>query len=426
MTRSGHRIVAVEEGSPAARAGIIEGDMLAAASGEAVADLIDYLALTDKRRVELRILSAAGLERDVVLVRRGGEPLGLSFERPLMSARKLCANKCVFCFVDQNPACARDTLGVKDDDWRESLMLGNYVTLTNVSDAEFARILKRRVQPLYLSVHAYDPALRERLMCNRRARGLWKRLLALCENALSFHAQIVLCPGINDGEALSETLSELVKLPAMKSAAVVPVGITAHRENLYPLAPFTQESARDALQRIEAVWPGRVFAADELYLLANEPLPPYEAYGDFPQIENGVGMLRLFEDEFAACIEETIVRPRAAIITGEAAAPFLLELVRRSPSFEDVCVVPVKNRFFGGYVNVAGLVTGSDIVAAVGASARDFGRILLPESMLRDGEVFLDDMPLSALSETLGVPVEAVAVRGDALWGALTAAFMIL
>ncbi len=420
MARFGHRIAAVEEGSPAARAGIIAGDALISANGEAVVDLIDYLALTDEKRACLRIKNALGRESDVTLTRRGGEPLGLAFERPLMSARRLCANKCVFCFVDQNPASARDTLRVKDDDWRESLMMGNYVTLTNVSDAEFARILKRRVQPLYLSVHACDPVLRERLLGNPRARGLWKRLMALSEADLSFHAQIVLCPGLNDGEALSETLSELIKLPAMRSTAVVPVGLTAHRQRLYPLKPFTEAGARDALRRIEALPKGRVFAADELYLLANESLPAYEAYGDFPQIENGVGMLRLFEDEFAASIEETSARPRASVITGEAAAPFLSELLGRVPAFENVGVLPVKSRFFGGHVNVAGLVTGSDIAAELRERAPLMGRLLLPESMLKDGEVFLDDMPLTALCETLGVSVEAVPVRGEALWDVLT------
>ncbi len=418
MTRFGHYIAAVEENSPAARAGILAGDELLAVNGEAVADLIDYLALTAGRRVELRVQSG-GQERAVMISKREGEPLGLAFEQALMSERRLCANKCVFCFVDQNPPNARESLFVKDDDWRESLMMGNYVTLTNVSDAEFARILKRRVQPLFLSVHAYDPDLRAKLLGSARNNRLWQRLIALNEANLSFHAQIVLCPGLNDGEALTETLYELSGLPALVSAAVVPVGLTAHRKGLYKLKPFDERSARDALRRVEAMPNGRFFAADELYLLANEPLPPYEAYGDFPQIENGVGMLRLFEDEFVSSIEETNARPFASIITGEAAAPFLLELIRRVPAYKGVSVFPVKNKFFGGHVNVAGLVTGSDIVSALKGHAPLSGRVLLPESMLKDGEVFLDDMPLSALSETLGVAVEAVAVNGEALWEAL-------
>ncbi len=418
MALSGHIIAAVEVNSPAARAGISAGDTLLAVNGEAVVDLIDYLALTAVRRIELRVQSG-GQESAVTLSKREGEPLGLSFEQALMSARRLCANKCVFCFVDQNPDNARETLRVKDDDWRESLMMGNYVTLTNVSNAEFARILKRRVQPLFLSVHAYDADLRARLLGNARNNALWQRLLALNEAGLRFHAQIVLCPGLNDGEALTKTLSELDKLPALQSAAVVPVGLTAHRKGLYELTPFDETSARDALRRVEAMPKGRFFAADELYLLANEPLPEYAAYGDFPQIENGVGMLRLFEDEFVSSIEATGAKPRAAIITGVAAAPFLSELVGRVPAFEGVNVVPVKNSFFGGHVNVAGLVTGSDIAAAFKERMPLDGRVLLPDSMLKDGGIFLDDMPLTALRETLGVNIETVPVRGDALWETL-------
>lgn len=441
MTQCGHKIAAVEENSPASRAGISAGDMLIFASGEAVEDYIDYLALTNACNPTLGIRKAYGEPAsEITLVKREGEPLGLSFEGQLMGARRLCANKCVFCFVDQNPPNARETLRVKDDDWRESLMMGNYVTLTNVSDAEFDRILKRRVAPLYLSVHTFDSQLRAQLLGRKRAAGIWERLRALSENGLGFHAQIVLCPGINDGAALTKTLNELEKLPMMLSTAVVPVGLTAHRQGLCNLTPFNKDIARDAILRIEKTSGGRIFAADELYILADMPLPKYEAYGDFPQIENGVGMIRLFEDEFLASVEETSAKPRAIIVTGEAAAPFMTQLIASVRAFSSVSVLPVKSRFFGGHVNVAGLVTGLDIVSAFKersggvtsgncAVGIDYSmiyndnmegkRILLPESMLKDGEVFLDDMPLVKLKETLGIPIEVVPVRGDALWEAL-------
>lgn len=419
MTKSGHIVAAVEEDSPASRAGIAKGDALLAAAGEAVVDLIDYLALTNPRRVELRVKKPDGRIVDVTLAKREGEPLGVAFDSELMSERRLCANRCVFCFVDQNPPNARETLRVKDDDWRESLMMGNYVTLTNVTDAEFARLLKRRVQPLYLSVHAYDPLLRAQLLGRKRAAGVWERLETLSVNGLAFHAQIVLCPGLNDGVALSQTLTELVKLPNMRSTAVVPVGLTAHREGLARLEPFSVNCARDAIRRVEAIAAGRVFAADELYIMANLPLPAYDAYGDFPQIENGVGMIRLFEDEFLTSVEETTAKPRAVILTGEAAAPFLSGLIGRVPAFGGVRVVPVKSCFFGGHVNVAGLVTGADIARALSGAALDGVRVLLPETMLKDGEVFLDDMTLSSLSDALGVRAEPVPVSGFALWEAL-------
>lgn len=412
-----HAITAVEAGSAAGHAGITAGDILLAIDGERVFDIIDYLALTAQKRLTLRVRKASGEELDVGITKRSGADLGLSFSREMMSERRLCANKCAFCFVDQNPRGVRAGLLVKDDDWRESFMMGNYITLTNVSDAEFSRIIKRRVQPLFISVHAYDPVVRVKLMGSRRAEALWERLRALCGANLGFHAQIVLCPDINDGGVLSETLFALGSLSSLGSVALVPVGLTGHRENLAPLKPFDRETARGALARLAAFErekPGLAFAADELYLLAGEELPPYEAYGDFPQIENGVGLMRMLEREFHESDRPGAGPLTATIVTGEAAAPFLRTLLSGYDGFRNVEVVAAPNLFFGGCVNVAGLVTGGDIVRTL--QNRKPERLLIPACMLKDGEIFLDDMTLGELKARLGVPVSVVPVNGEALW----------
>ena len=406
----------VEEGSPARRCGVGPGDVLLSLNGEPVKDLIDYEALSACRKVKLTVLQK-GEEKSFLLHKSPETPLGLCFASSLMDRMQTCRNRCAFCFIDQMPRGIRSSLNVKDDDWRLSFIMGNYVSLTNVSDGEFNRILARKVSPLYVSVHATEPALRVKLMSNPTAGRIMERLTALKEAGLFFHTQIVLCPGLNDGEALKRTLGDLASLyPACRSVAAVPVGLTRFREGLYPLRGYTPPEAAAVIDYAATVqaafrqdWGEDFFyLSDEWYLTANRPLPPYEAYGDFPQIENGVGLLRLFEGDFLEALREQtpLKTPRRFTVAGGTAAnPFFKELYGALDKYGiTVSTVPVENRFFGGNVHVAGLVTGSDLLEAFKNGCPK--TLLLPRNMLREREdVFLDGMTVRELEEKLSTRV---------------------
>ncbi|MDR0929558.1 MAG: DUF512 domain-containing protein [Oscillospiraceae bacterium] len=427
-----HRIAQVLEGGVAARAGICPGDVLLSVNGEAVLDQVDYQFLTARPRLTLALQGADGQPRTLNLRKGAEEPLGLTFEDTLMSRPRTCANHCAFCFIDQMPPGLRRSLYVKDDDWRLSLMMGNYITLTNVPEAEFARIIARRASPLYISVHATNPAVRAKLMGNPRAADLLERLKRLRDAGLSFHCQIVLCPGLNDGVVLDETLETLSGLaPAAKSAALVPVGLTRFREGLTALAPYTMETAR-AVMAQAAAWQAKllpklhtrfVFPADEFYCLSGAPLPPEEAYEGYPQLENGVGLLSSFAAEFKAAYalhDDADTLPRRVLIaTGVSAAPFLRELLASHPlPGVDIRVLAVENRFFGTTVTVAGLLTGQDVLAALQNEQAD--EVLISRAMLRhEGDLFLDDMPLETLAQGINMPVRPVECDGAAFLDAL-------
>ena len=409
----GKVITRVEADSPAAREGLRAGDVLLSVNGESVRDLIDYEALSVRGRLIVDV-ERDGEKLRYLVRKKVGEPLGLCFETTLMDRMQTCKNRCLFCFVDQMPKGIRSSLNVKDDDWRLSFIMGNYVTLTNVSEAEFARILKRRVSPLYVSVHATDPELRVKLMSNPTAGRIMERLTALKDAGITFHTQIVLCPGLNDGAALSRTLGDLAGLyPYCASIAAVPVGLTKYRQGLYPLRGYTVEEARALIaygERKQAeyreAWDDTFFyLSDEWYLTAELPLPPAESYGDFPQIENGVGLLRLFELDFQEALEEKepLLSPRHVTVAGGVAAnPFFRDLYKYLEKYNIYTdVVPVQNRFFGGNVHVAGLVTAGDLMRTFPEIGG--GPILIPRNMLREKDsVFLDGVKLSELEEKLG------------------------
>ncbi|MBQ7061534.1 MAG: DUF512 domain-containing protein [Clostridia bacterium] len=414
-------ITGVKKESPAARAGIKPGERLESINGSPVFDVIDYEQLTAESRLELVLTRADGTERRVKLRKDEYEPLGLDFESSLMSPVKTCANRCIFCFIDQMPHGSRKTLYFKDDDWRLSLIMGNYVTLTNVSEREFGRIIARRAAPIYITVHATDPEVRVRMLRNKNAGELYERLLRLREAGLSFHCQIVCCPGINDGEVLKKTLSDLYELrPQCLSVAVVPLGLTKHREGLYPLEPMTREHARKTVALIEAFkrergLDGFAYASDEMYLTAELPLPPYESYGEFEQIENGVGLYRLFESDFLLALDElegvwTEETPlELDSVSGVSIAPLMQALFDKLlPYGIRISVHAVENDFFGHSVTVTGLVTAGDILAQCRGKLR--GRaLLLPHTMLRENDtVFLDGLSTLDVSRELGVPVYRV------------------
>lgn len=411
--------------SPAHDAGIRAGEVLLRINGEDIRDVVDYQYLSVLPDIDVTLAGRA-----LHIEKEAGAPLGLVFEEALMDRQRTCANACIFCFIDQMPPGLRQTLYAKDDDWRLSLMMGNYVTLTNVGEREFARIIARRVSPLYISVHATDDAVRCRMMRNKRAGGILERLRVLAEAGIKFHLQVVLCPGWNDGAVLARTMTQLAGLyPAAQSMAVVPVGMTKFRAQLVDITPVNRAKARALLDQVEdfqrralvKLGTRFVFPSDEWYVLAGRDVPAYEAYETFPQIDNGVGMMALLRDEFTCALDDLPrehAPRRVTVVTGKSAAGFLEALIAPLAGVQ-AQIVPVVNRFFGERITVAGLVTGGDIARAL--AGRDLGQeVLLPATMLRaQGDRFLDDMTLAELQQALGAPVRAVPVEGEALACAL-------
>ena len=428
-------ITETEENSYAARAGIRAGDVLVSLNGHAVRDVLDYRFYLAERTLFVSCLRE-GKELSFTIEQGEYEDIGLSFETPLMDKKKTCHNKCIFCFIDQMPKGYRETLYFKDDDSRLSFLQGNYVTLTNMTEEDIDRIIEMRMSPLHVSVHTTNPDLRVKMMRNKRAGEVLAYLPRLAEAGITLRGQIVLCRGFNDGEELCRSLRDLMKLvPALDSLSVVPAGLTCHREGLYPLTPFTSEECRTVVETVEAFAAecyhrhGQyVFAAsDEWYLKAGLPLPDEEKYEDYPQLENGVGMLTSFEREFAFALdgiteEEKAVCRRVTVATGKAAAPLLSDLAERLCALctgLSVEVVTVENEFFGSEITVAGLLTGEDYLSAL--SGRSLGEaVLISRTSLRaEGDLFLCGMAKEELEKKLSTPVLTVENDGYAYFEAL-------
>lgn len=423
------RIDGIEKNSRAQRLGIQAGDVLVSINGHGITDVLDYRFFETERELRLD-LQRAGQPYTVELVKPQYAGLGLEFATYLMDEQRSCRNKCIFCFIDQLPPGLRPTLYFKDDDDRLSFLFGNYITLTNIDSREVDRILKMHISPINVSVHTMDPALRCKMMNNRFAGDALQHLYRLAAGGVDLNCQIVLCPGVNDGEHLAYTLEKLFGLgEGLRSVACVPVGLTRYRDGLYPLQPFDKDSAGQALDILESYGEKflqergsrTVYPADEFYLIAQRPLPPLGFYEDLPQVENGVGMLRDLEDAFLWALEGCTLpaAPRQVTIpTGEAAFAFLdsmLDVLRAKCHNLSISLVPVHNSFFGGSVNVTGLLTGQDIVKAL--QGRALGdEILVAGNMLKAGEdIFLDDMTLEELSQALHTPARRVPNTGDAL-----------
>lgn len=434
----GHIIKSVPEGSLGAELGLLPGDELLTLNGEPVVDVIDYQALLSTEELAL-VYRRGGETLEVDCEKEEWEELGVEFADGLLTTR-VCKNHCIFCFIDQMPPNCRPTLYVKDDDWRMSLMMGNFVTLTNVDEEEMRRIVRRRASPLYISVHATDPEVRRRMMRNPHAGRILDQLRTLQDAGLQFHCQIVLCPGENDGDVLERTLTDLAALrPAAQSVAVVPVGLTGFRQGLYPLRPFTREEADGVLRQISR-WQKKcwkemgtrfVFASDEFYCLAGRSIPAESCYEDFPQIENGVGLLRRFECELEEA--ERFEVPdgpaparRYLIPTGVSAAPHLMRMAERfAPPGVSVRVLPVPNHFFGETVTVTGLLTGGDVLAALTPDkVADADELLLCSVMLRhEGDLFLDDMHIDDFRRRAPLPLHVTGCDGQAFYDALRGHF---
>ncbi|MEY8359188.1 DUF512 domain-containing protein [Anaerotruncus colihominis] len=427
-------IQSVEPASYAARADIRPGDTLLAVDGHPIADVLDYRFYVTSRRVTLELLRA-GKPFTAHISKGEYDDIGLEFETYLMDKQHTCKNKCVFCFVDQMPPGMRDSLYFKDDDSRMSFLFGNYITLTNLTDADIDRIIKMRISPVNISVHTTDPALRVQLMKNPQAADSLRYIGRLTGAGIRVNAQLVLCPGLNDGAALERTLLDLDALgPNLQSIACVPVGLTKYRDGLTPLKPFTSEGAArtiDIIERFAARQTARgaartVYPSDEFFLAASRPLPDVEYYGDFDQLDNGVGLLTLLESEFSAALAldgEDGAAASATLATGAAAAPLLKRLaarvMQRHPGVT-VDVRPIANRFFGETITVAGLVTGRDLIKQLGGAPLG-GRLLIPSVMLRhERDCFLDDVTADEVERTLGVKLCAVDNDGYALYDAMT------
>ena len=419
--------------SPAAEAGIERGDVLLTINGEPVRDIVDYTYLTSNRVCILQIEDhRTGMPAETRIEKEEWEPLGLSFATGIMSPMRVCRNHCLFCFIDQMAPEGRSSLHVKDDDWRMSFIMGNYVTLTNEDDREIDRIIRRRVSPLYISLHATDPEVRVKMMANPRAGEILPLLKRLKDGGLFYHLQIVLCPGINDGEVLERTIRDVRSLvPAARSMAIVPVGLTKYRKGLYPLRCFTPEEARSLIERISRIQEEclaeygtrLVYLSDEWYCLAGQALPDAETYEGYDQIENGVGMLRLFEEEMLAELEgrEPLPEPGMFDMAGGVSAVKFFEPVYRKLEAYGIRIRThaVRNRYFGEQITVSGLITAGDLVEALRGKLSS-GTLLIPASMLREqDDVFLDNQTVADVERQLQcrvIPVRDGAALIRILW----------
>ncbi len=400
----------------ATKLGIRAGERILAINGILLHDEIDFAAQSSEEFLRVRVLALDGAVREVEGKREYGVPFGAEFEA---RQPKRCHNNCVFCFVYQHPKGVRRELLIKDDDYVFSFVHGNFITLTNLSEPEFQRIIDERLSPLYVSVHATDSEVRVRMMKNPKSGAILEQIDRLCRAGIEIHTQLVICPGWNDGPILTKSIRELAERhPGVATIAVVPVGLTKHRERLPGLRVFTREDALlalDEVRRFQKEFAKRrrtrlVFAADEMYALAGEEVPPAKAYEGFPQAENGIGMLRRTIDRWIAG-EDTVLarngkRERVAIVTGASAAPTLDRLLaERSPAKAEASLCVVRNDYFGETITVSGLLVGIDIERAL-AGAGPFDRVLLPPNCLKEEEVFLDDRTRSDLAKKLGVPVQ--------------------
>ncbi len=426
-----HKIVSVDPDGIGSLSGLRAGDEIIAINGEEVIDEIDYQALTANSRLAIDIRRADGSRHTVHVHKEDWEGLGLHMADTMVCTPRVCKNNCVFCFVAQMPKGMRPSLYVKDDDWRMSLMMGNFITLTNVDDREFDRILRRRASPLYISVHTTNMALRKKMLRNPDADRLMDRLRQMKDAGLKFHCQVVLCPGWNDGTELERTLKDLIALyPATRSVALVPVGLTRFREKLTHLDTYDAAGAAQVLDTaeiyrrdcLEKLGTRLIFPADEFYCLSGRPVPPDAAYEDYCQLENGVGMLRQFEDDmaFAAGEPHRAARPRRITLAcGSSISPFMRQCLQKyAPDGVDWEVRTILNDFFGRTVTVTGLLTGQDLSRQLKDVQTD--EILLSGGTVRnEGDLFLDDMSVAELRAALHAPLTLVHGGGDVLFDAL-------
>ncbi|MGI6094424.1 MAG: DUF512 domain-containing protein [Lachnospiraceae bacterium] len=428
MKEKKHIVSSVKEGSIAWELEIEPEDELLAINGQEIEDVFDYHYLINDDYIEVLIQKPNGEQWLLEVEKDIEEDLGITFVNGLMDEYRSCRNHCIFCFIDQMPPGMRETLYFKDDDSRLSFLQGNYVTLTNMSDHDIDRIIHYHLAPINISFHTTNPQLRCKMLHNRFAGDIFPKVQRLYEAGIELNGQIVLCKGINDKEELERTIRDLSQyLPHLKSVSVVPVGLSRFRDDLYPLEVFTKEDAIQVLEQIER-WQKKFYAeyqlhfihaSDEWYLLAEQELPEAERYDDYMQLENGVGMLRLLEEEVKDALHQYAGdhrKKKVSIATGRLAAPFIEKLVRmiteKYPGIS-VSVIEIINEFFGEHITVSGLLTGTDLKKQL--ADKDLGDyLLIPCNMLRSGEnVFLDDVTVEELEAFLHTPIRVCDPPGE-------------
>lgn len=429
------KIFDVTTGSHADKAGIKKGETLLSINSNEIVDVLDYRFYQVNRKLTLEVADEDKNVRTIEMTKGEYEEIGLEFETYLMDKQHSCRNKCIFCFIDQLPKGMRESLYFKDDDSRLSFLFGNYITLTNITEHEIDRIIKMHISPINVSVHTTNPELRCKMMNNRFAGDTLKYLKRFAEAGITLNCQIVSCPGINDGDELVRTLTDLENL-GVNMTAIVPVGLTRYRENLYPLVPYNKETAGQTIDIIEKMGDECVkkhgrrifFPGDEFYLLAERELPSPEFYEDFSALEDGIGMIAYLTDDVGWKLEELDADEslchKVTIACGEGVFPYMKRIMLMiNEKFPNITINTraIKNNFFGGGINVSGLVTGGDLIDQLRDD--DLGdRLIIPSSMLRfENDLFLDDVSTDDVERELGVTLVPVNNNGNDLVEAVIA-----
>lgn len=429
------KIFDVTTGSHADKAGIKKGETLLSINSNEIVDVLDYRFYQVNRKLTLEVEDEDKNVRTIEMTKGEYEEIGLEFETYLMDKQHSCRNKCIFCFIDQLPKGMRESLYFKDDDSRLSFLFGNYITLTNITDHEIDRIIKMHISPINVSVHTTNPELRCKMMNNRFAGDTLKYLKRFADAGITLNCQIVSCPGINDGDELVRTLTDLEAL-GVNMTAIVPVGLTRYRENLYPLVPYNKETAGQTIDIIEKMGDECVkkhgrrifFPGDEFYLLAEREIPSPEFYEDFSALEDGIGMIAYLTDDVGWKLEELDADEslchKVTIACGEGVFPYMKRIMSMiNEKFPNITINTraIKNNFFGGGVNVSGLVTGGDLIDQLRGD--DLGdRLIIPSSMLRfENDLFLDDVSTDDVERELGVTLVPVNNNGNDLVEAVIA-----
>lgn len=429
------KIFDVTTGSHADKAGIKKGETLLSINSNEIVDVLDYRFYQVNRKLTLEVADEDKNVRTIEMTKGEYEEIGLEFETYLMDKQHSCRNKCIFCFIDQLPKGMRESLYFKDDDSRLSFLFGNYITLTNITEHEIDRIIKMHISPINVSVHTTNPELRCKMMNNRFAGDTLKYLKRFADAGITLNCQIVSCPGINDGDELVRTLTDLENL-GVNMTAIVPVGLTRYRENLYPLVPYNKETAGQTIDIIEKMGDECVkklgrrifFPGDEFYLLAEREIPSPEFYEDFSALEDGIGMIAYLTDDVGWKLEELDADEslchKVTIACGEGVFPYMKRIMSMiNEKFPNITINTraIKNNFFGGGVNVSGLVTGGDLIDQLRGD--DLGdRLIIPSSMLRfENDLFLDDVSTDDVERDLGVTLVPVNNNGNDLVEAVIA-----
>lgn len=427
------KIRKVQPGSLAEELELAPGDEILKVNGQAIRDIVDLQFALAGEEIEIEVQKANGEVWVVEAEKLYDEELGVEWEHPTVDPIRLCHNKCVFCFVDQIPNNMRETLSVRDDDYRLSFLHGNFVTLTNVRDDELERIVRFRMSPLNVSVHTTNPELRVRMLVNRKSGDILRQIDYLARHGIEMNTQIVLVPGWNDGEELDRTIRDLYPYyPQVRTLSVVPVGLTKHRRGLSSLRPCTPEECRNIVEQVQRwqdhlrplIGSSFVYAADEFYVIGDVGVPPGRYYDEFAQTENGVGVIRMFLDELDEIwprVPQTVAHGghrSVAVVTSVSAEKTIRNAIRRLDHVPGLhtAVYPIVNDFYGHHVTVTGLLTGRDIIAQMKDRAHHHDVVLLPDIMLKDdADVFLDDYTVAQVQEALGVPVCVVPATATGL-----------